>query len=136
MLDRFLIDECLTQDLVALAHVRGHDATHIVFRSLQGTSDDDLMPIILNENFVFVTNNGKDFLSLYGNENLHPGLIIILPGSQGRVIQARLFEKVLDVIEPLSDIINKVVRVDINGNVTIEDYPPSSAPPPGGRHRP
>lgn len=125
MLDRFLIDECLTQDLVALAHVRGHDATHIVFRSLQGTSDDDLMPIILNENFIFVTNNGKDFLSLYKNEDLHPGLIIILPGGQGRIMQARLFEKVLDVIEPLSDIVNKVVSVAINGSVTVEDYPPS-----------
>jgi len=123
MLDRFLIDECLTQDLVAIAQVRGHDATHIVFRNLQGTADEDLIPYILQENFIFVTNNGKDFLSLYKNEDLHPGLIIILPGSQNRVQQAKLFENVLNVIEPLPDIISKVVKVDILGNVTIEDFP-------------
>jgi len=32
MPDPFLIDECLSPDLVALAHERGFDATHVVFR--------------------------------------------------------------------------------------------------------
>jgi len=119
----FLIDECLTQDLVAVAHVRGHFATHVVFRNLQGTADEDLIPVIIDENFVFVTNNGKDFLALYADKALHPGLIIILPGGLKKDVQRRLFEKVLDVIEHLPDIINKVVRVDIDGAVEIEDYP-------------
>ncbi|MEB0138226.1 MULTISPECIES: hypothetical protein [unclassified Undibacterium] len=59
------------------------------------------------------TDNAQDFLSWYENEDLHPELIIILPGRQGRLIQAKFFEKLFDVIEPLSDIINKLVDVDI-----------------------
>jgi predicted nuclease of predicted toxin-antitoxin system len=63
--DPFLIDECLSLDLVALAHSRGHHATHVVFREKQGTSDPDLMPLIRAEGFVLVTNNARDFLALY-----------------------------------------------------------------------
>ena len=62
MRDPFPIDECLSLDLVAEAHARGHHATHVVFRGLQGTKDPDLMPTIFGENFVFVTNNGRDFI--------------------------------------------------------------------------
>jgi predicted nuclease of predicted toxin-antitoxin system len=69
MRDPFLIDECLSPDLVALAHARGHSATHVVFRGLAGTSDRDLLPIIRREGFVFVTNNAKDFQQLYALEN-------------------------------------------------------------------
>ena len=78
--DPFLIDECLSLDLVALAHARGHHATHVVFREKQGASDPDLMPLIRDEGFVLVTNNARDFLTLYAEEEIRPGLVIIVPG--------------------------------------------------------
>ena len=68
MRDPFLIDECLSPDLVALAHERGFDATHVVFHGLAGTSDRDLLPVIRHEGFAFVTSNAKDFLKLYARE--------------------------------------------------------------------
>lgn len=86
MRDPFLIDECLSPDLVALAHARGFDATHVVFRGLAGSPDRALLPIIRHQDFVFVTNNARDFLKLYARENIHAGLVIIVPGGQGACV--------------------------------------------------
>jgi len=87
------------------------------------------MPIITNEGFVFVTNNGKDFLALYANEDVHPGLVIIVPGNVGRETQVEFFGRVLDVIEPMDDIINKVVEVYSAGRVEVRDWPERESKP-------
>lgn len=127
MNDPFLIDECLTLDLVALAHLRGHHATHVIFRALQGTDDPDLLPVVLSEGFVLVTNNARDFLRLYRREGIHPGLIIIVPGSIVAADQVRLFGRALDVIEPMQDLVNKVVEVLLDGSVHVRDWPPADS---------
>jgi predicted nuclease of predicted toxin-antitoxin system len=127
MRDPFLIDECLSLDLVAEAHVRGHDATHVVFRGLQGTKDHDLIPTISGGNFVFVTNNGRDFLKLYADKEVHPGLIIIVPGGISSKLQVELFDCALDLVDTRQDLINKVVEVSIDRSVAIRDYPVGGA---------
>jgi predicted nuclease of predicted toxin-antitoxin system len=119
----FLIDECLSLDLVALAHARGHHATHVTFRNLQGTADRELMPLVRTEGFVLVTNNGRDFRKLYSQEAIHPGLIIIVPGGIPAETQLRLFGLVLDAVEPMPDLMNKVVEISITGTVRIQDLP-------------
>lgn len=123
MHDPFLIDECLSPDLAALANSRGHHATHVVHRRLQGSKDHELIPVIEREGFVFVTNNGRDFLKLYATLSVHPGLIIIVPGGIAPAIQIELFASVLDAIEGGGDIINKVIEVYLDQTVTIRDYP-------------
>jgi predicted nuclease of predicted toxin-antitoxin system len=104
--DPFLIDECLSPDLVALAHSRGFEATHVVFRGLAGTADRNLLPIIRHEGFVFVTNNARDFLKLYSRENIHAGLVIIVPGGITADVQVRLFTCVLDSIQTMPDLVS------------------------------
>lgn len=123
VIDPFLIDECLSLDLVALANARGHHATHIVFRALQGTDDRALMPLIHTEGFVLVTSNARDFLRLYRLEPMHPGLILILPGHVRAATQMELFGRALDAIEPMTDLINKLVEVAEDGQVTVRDWP-------------
>ena len=127
MRDPFLIDECLSPDLVALAHARGHDASHVIFRGLAGTPDRDLLPVIRHEGFAFVTNNAKDFLRLYARENIHAGLVIIVPGGISAEIQLHLFGRVLDTIESLPDLVNRIVEVFSDGSVEVRDFP--SSPP-------
>ncbi len=123
MRDPFLIDECLSPDLVALAHSRGFDATHVVFRGLAGTADRDLLPVIRAEDFVFVTNNARGFIRLYAQANIHAGLVIIVPGGMAAEVQTRLFACVLDAIETMSDLINRIVEVYSDGSVEIRDWP-------------
>jgi hypothetical protein len=121
--DPFLINECLSLDVVALAHARGHHATHVVFRKRQGTSDPDLMPLIRAEGFAPVTNNARDFLTLYAEEEVHPGLVIIVPGGIVRETQIKLFSRVLDVIAPMADLIDRVVEVFIDERVEVREWP-------------
>ena len=42
---RILIDECLSQKLVAAAKMRDHDATHVVFLGKKGWQDYNLMDL-------------------------------------------------------------------------------------------
>ena len=58
-------------------------------------------------------------------------LIIIVPGGITGDMQIRLFEQVLDTIEPMPDLINKVVQVFRDGRVEIQDWPePLRGPAP------
>lgn len=49
------------------------------------------MPRIIEEDFTFVTNNARDFRKLYAKEDLHAGLVIIVP----QVLPARCNENCL-----------------------------------------
>jgi len=65
---KFLIDECLHTSLVQVAHSAGYVADHVNYLSLVGPKDWQLLPIIREREFTFVTNNGADFLALLGKE--------------------------------------------------------------------
>lgn len=78
--DPFLIDECLSPDLAAYAHSRGHAATHVNHRDLRGWPDHRVMRAVREEGFVLVTANARDFLRLFAAENPHSGLVILVPG--------------------------------------------------------
>lgn len=123
MSDPFFIDECLSLALVAEANSRGHIATHVTFRGLAGAKDWDLLPMLIEQNFILVTNNGEEFKQRYANLEIHPGLVIIVPGGLVKEKQVELFDRALDVIEEQDDIVNKVIEVDGAGNVTISDLP-------------
>lgn len=58
-----------------------------------------------------------------GLKDIHPGLVIIVPGSIGRETQVELFGLALDVIETWDDIVNKVVEVYSDGRVDVRDWP-------------
>ena len=121
--DPFFIDECLTLALVAKAHSRGHQATHVAFMGLQGEKDWDLLPMLIEKNYVLVTNNGEEFKTRYAKLDIHPGLVIIVPGGIVKEKQVELFDRALDVIETREDIINKVIEVTEDGTVSVRDLP-------------
>lgn len=118
---RFLIDECLHISLVGIAERRGYEAQHVNWLGLSGESDWNLMPRILEEDFTFVTNNAKDFRRLYARQQLHAGLIIIVPFSTPDR-QRELFDAVLDRIGP-EEPVNEVIEVELDdGMVVITRY--------------
>lgn len=107
---KFLIDECLHTSLVSVAQDRGHDATHVNWLGLGGTADRNLVPRIIAEDFTFVTNNARDFRKLYAREELHAGLVIIVPN----VVPARqreLFDAILEVIATEQALVNEVIEL-------------------------
>nr|CAD6437721.1 toxin PIN [Rhizobium sp. Q54] len=111
---KFLIDECLHTSLVAVAQEHGHDCFHVNWLGLSGETDWDLMPRIIQEDFTFVTNNARDFRKLYAKEELHAGLVIIVP----QVLPAQqreLFALILQDLADTQDLVNQVVEVTLDG---------------------
>lgn len=76
---RFLIDECLSVDLVSVAHRSGHEAQHVARIGKAGWKDWNVMRHARDGDFVLVTNNASDFRRLYADESIHAGLVIIIP---------------------------------------------------------
>jgi predicted nuclease of predicted toxin-antitoxin system len=91
---RFLIDECLSIDLVSVAGQAGHEAQHVARVGKTGWRDWNVVRYASDEDFVLVTNNAIDFRRLYARQTLHAGLVIILP-SVNRTTQQMLFRGAL-----------------------------------------
>jgi hypothetical protein len=115
---KFLIDECLHTSLVAVAQYHGHDCFHVNWLGLSGEADWDLMPRMVAGGFTFVTNNARDFRKLYSKEDLHSGLLIIVP--QVLPVQQReLFTLILQELAGTQDLVNEVVEITIEEDEAI-----------------
>ena len=91
---RLLIDECLSPALVPLAQASGHEAYHLAHIGRAGFEDWQIVELALARDMVLVTNNASDFRRLYAVQELHPGLVILVP-NVGRETQRRLFRAAL-----------------------------------------
>lgn len=110
---RFLIDECLHESLVGLAHANGFQATHVNHLGLRGQPDWALAERITKDEFTFVTNNRVDFLQLFGKMDLHAGLIILVPNVIP-ALQRALFQAALQYSFG-RDLVNAVIEVTLEG---------------------
>jgi predicted nuclease of predicted toxin-antitoxin system len=108
---RFLIDECLHESLIAVAHDAGFEAIHVNHLGLNGQPDWKLAERIVADEFTFVTNNRVDFIRLFGKIELHAGLVIVVPNTMPHVQQA-LFRAALQFAEG-RDLINSVIEVSL-----------------------
>jgi len=108
---KFLIDECLHTSLAEVAIECGHEGHHVVWLGLGGQTDWDLMQRILADGFTFVTNNAADFRNLYAREEMHAGLVIIIPQVKP-ALQRELFEAVIFELAT-DDPINEVLEIRI-----------------------
>lgn len=118
----FLIDECLHTSLVEVAVVRGHEATHVTYLGLSGVQDWNLMAPIREGDFTFVTNNAKDFRRLYAKEDIHAGLVILIPNVPP-IEQRELLDAALDELAEAPGLINEALEVGIvEGDIQITRY--------------
>jgi predicted nuclease of predicted toxin-antitoxin system len=119
---RFLIDECLSIDLVSIASKAGHEAQHVARFGKAGWKDWNVVRHAAEGDFVLVTNNASDFRRLYARQPLHASLVVIVP-SVNREEQQRLFLGALDELRRFGEPVNRVLEVDIEGDdVTFKLY--------------
>jgi predicted nuclease of predicted toxin-antitoxin system len=111
---KFLIDECLSIDLVSIARQAGHEAQHVAHIGKAGWKDWNVARYANDGDFVMVANDASDFRRLYANQELHVGLVIIVQ-SVDRTKQRRLFRGALEELVTLGEPINRVLEVDIDG---------------------
>jgi predicted nuclease of predicted toxin-antitoxin system len=124
---RFLIDECLSVDLVAVAGHCGHEARHVAHVGRAGWKDWNVTRYAGDNDLILVTNNASDFRQLYAAEALHAGLVILIP-NVSRVLQQRLFRAALDELATAGEPVNRVLEVDLDGEdvtLTAYDLPPA-----------
>jgi hypothetical protein len=133
---KFLIDECLSLDLVEVAINAGFpESSHVVWMGKAGWKDWKLKPFILDGDWTFVTRNSADFRGpaddpgtkgQYADVPLHAGLICINgPDGMTAELQCELFQAVLDEIGDAEQFINEVIEVDLeelDGELIIERY--------------
>src|ERR1019366_1978201 len=112
---RFLIDECLSIDLVSVASEAGHEAQHVARVGKAGWKDWNVARYASDGDFVLVTSNASDFRRLYAKQPVHAGLVIILP-NVNRIEQQRLFLGALAELGTLGEPIKRVLEVDIEGD--------------------
>lgn len=124
---KFLIDECLSPELVKLAHDRGYgESTHVVWRKLNGKKDWELKPFILDGDWTFVTRNSVDFRGpssrpgsrgQYGDVEIHAGLVCFNgPDGMDLDMQIEMFEHALDELDGDVDLVNQVLEITLEGS--------------------
>jgi predicted nuclease of predicted toxin-antitoxin system len=122
---RFLIDECLSVDLVTVAGESGYEARHVAHVGRAGWKDWNVMRYACDGDFILVTNNASDFRQRYAAQLLHAGLVILIP-VVNRLVQRQLFKAALDEIATIGEPINRVLEVDLDGGevtLTLYDVP-------------
>jgi predicted nuclease of predicted toxin-antitoxin system len=124
---RFLIDECLSVDLVTVAGESGHEAQHVARVGRAGWKDWNVVAYARDGDFVLVTNNASDFRQLYAAQPLHAGLVILIP-VVSRDVQRRLFKAALDELVVIGEPVNRVIEVDLDDDevtLTLYEWPPA-----------
>lgn len=122
---RFLIDECLSLDLVTVAGGSGHEAQHVAHVGRAGWKDWNVVRYARDGDFVLVTNNASDFRQLYAAQPLHAGLVILIP-VVNRDVQRHLFRAALDELAVIGEPVNCALEVDLDGDevmLTLYDWP-------------
>lgn len=126
---KFLIDECLSPSLAAVARKRGYPlSTHVTWLGLRAREDWALVRRAVADGYVLVTNDRTDFTTLLEREPHHPGLVCITVahGLMSLDVQTRLFEHALVRLEG-QDIASRVLEVALRGDRTVRfDLYPSA----------
>jgi predicted nuclease of predicted toxin-antitoxin system len=123
---KFLIDECLSPELVALARARGFgESTHVTWLGMRSRGDWAIVQRAIEDGFILVTNNTVDFTPLYQRAEIHAGLVClnVAPGLMSLDIQTQLFLLALDRLEKIEPI-NEALEVTLtaDGVVLVERY--------------
>mgnify|MGYP003332082646 CR=1 FL=1 len=122
---KFLIDECLSPELVKLARDLGFgESSHIVWMKRSGFKDWELKPFIIDGNWTFVTKNSVDFRGpqerpgvkgQYADVEIHAGLICLNgPPGMDLDLQLELFEHALSELNLNMDLVNQVLEITMD----------------------
>lgn len=122
MNDPILVDECLSVALVAVAKARGVAALHAAHVGKGGWQDWNLVAFALENDYIIATNNRRHFLKEYMKQELHNGVLIVVPNVE-REDQIRLFAAALDALAARGgDLTNHVIEVLADGSVHLREW--------------
>ena len=118
---KFLIDECLSPTLAAIARNRGFpQSTHVTWLGLRSRQDWALVRRAVRDGYVLVTNDTADFTSLMAREPRHPGLIClnVAHGLMRLEVQTRLFEHALAQVADV-ELAGQILEITLSTDRTV-----------------
>ena len=129
-MQKILLDENLSPSLAADAQQRGFLCSHVNHLGKTGTKDWELKRVILDGDWIFVTNNSIDFrgpadnpgsTGEYADVRLHAGLVSIdAPFGLNLSLQRQLFGMILDDLVKNGDLTNQLLQVDVKKDGRVE----------------
>jgi predicted nuclease of predicted toxin-antitoxin system len=122
---KLFLDECVSPRLAEWLCTEGYDAIHPLHIGRRGQRDDEVLRRCIEEDRIIITENAVDFLSLVGDVEIHPGLIV-LP-CVDRATCKQLLEKLLKFLEKKKDhaeyMINRVLEIDLKEKIESYELP-------------
>lgn len=118
---KFLIDECLSPSLAAIARACGFpESTHVTWLGLRSRQDWALVRRAVDDGYTLVTHNRTDFTSLMEREPLHPGLVClnVAHGLMRLDVQQELFELALTHIDDVG-LEGHVLEITLSADTTV-----------------
>ena len=128
---KFLIDECLSPALAAMARERGFPgSTHVTWIGLRSRQDWALVRRAVDDGYVLVTHDSVDFTALMEREPHHPGLVCmnVAHGLMSPDVQRRLFGHAMTRIANV-DLSGQIVEITLTADrkVQFDRYPSGAA---------
>lgn len=134
---KLLIDENLSEALAKRARELGHaESSHVRWIGKGGIKDWNLISVILEGDWTFVTRNADDFRGPfwapgsrgeYRKTTVHAGLICLNgPSVINRAMQLTMLEAALETFTGADDLINQVIEVTLTDvhaqEMTVDRY--------------
>ncbi len=123
---RLFLDECISPQIGLAFNAEGdHVVLHPRNDGGLGAPDHRVLDRCITEDLVVVTQNGRDFRNLVGQQGLHPGLIV-LPNVERARTESLLRAAVAHLIQqgnPMDAMVNRVLEVSEDGELRLYHLP-------------
>ena len=122
---RLLLDEHISPSLVGKLGDKGAFAVAAAHVGLSGEPDEQIWKYALENDFVVVTSNARDFIRLL-NVDVHPGLIVLRESGLTRDEQWDRIRPVIEHVLESSDdnfLVNKLVEISDVDEWEIREIP-------------
>jgi len=120
---KLLLDENVSPRVGEQLRAEGVDACGVRERGLLEADDHAVLEKAFAEDRILVTKNVGDFEKLARARELHAGIVLIEDGDLGRAAQLDVIRTVIARLERERDLINRVLRVAVDGAMTVEEMP-------------
>jgi predicted nuclease of predicted toxin-antitoxin system len=116
---KLLLDEHLSPTIAVVLRSLGLDAIHVRDRSLNGSSDAQVLERAFVEDRIVVTLNVVDFVRLARAREVHAGLILLAEGGT-RGEQLQIVQRAITIIDAEfvagRDMVNRALRLAVDGH--------------------
>jgi predicted nuclease of predicted toxin-antitoxin system len=120
---KLLLDENISPRAALALRAAGVDAVHVRERGLLEATDVEVLERAYKEDRVLVTLNVGDFLQLARRRELHAGIVVIEQAGLLRDEQIELVRRIDAALSTQVDMINRVLRVSLDGAMMFEELP-------------